>query len=110
LPVNIYYDGIGGVTVDKEKMKEYVGYSGLGLVGGYIGIIIYFGWSLGQWNLLAPINFYKELSFVLLIQFLLNQIIGGFLGFVIIKKWWGAIVGGFVLNWVAIYSAFFISS
>jgi hypothetical protein len=100
----------GGGEMDKERLKRYAGYSGLGLVGGYIGIIIFFGWSMGQWDPLSPIGFYSGLTFVLLIQFLLNQIIGGFLGIILTKKWWGSIIGGFLLTWVAIYAAFSQSS
>jgi hypothetical protein len=96
--------------MDKEKLKKYAGYAGLGLVGGYFSIIVYFGWSTGQWDPLDSVGFYSGLTFILLLQFILNQFIGGLLGVAIIKKWWGALIGGFVLTWVALYAALSLSS
>jgi hypothetical protein len=96
--------------MDKEKLIKYAGYAGLGLISGYISVIVYFGWSSGQWDPLAPVGFYSSLTFILLLQFLFNQFIGGLLGYAIIKKWWGALIGGFVLTWVALYAALSLSS
>ena len=95
--------------MDKEKLKKYAGYAGLGLVGGYLSIITFLGWTQGQWNPLAPVSFYSDLAFILLIQFVLNQIIGGLLGAAVIKKTWGSLIGGFVLTWVAMYAALALS-
>jgi hypothetical protein len=71
--------------MNKDEMKKYAKYGGIGL------LLCFLGWSLYYET---PLWFMFFISLVFL--HLLLPIAGGIVGGVMAKKWWGAILGGSV--------------
>ena len=104
--------------MDKEGMKKYfgyigkfTGYAGLGLVGGYLGFTLLLIIREGVQGIILPIVFYFFWLgwWQMLIIVLSIHMLGGILGGVITKKWWGAVIGGFLQTLLAWIIYFYLS-
>ena len=90
--------------MDKEKLKRYAGYVGLGTLGIYLGIL------LGDLVIFRDLND-VETNYLSPAPLIFGVVVG-ILGGGITKKWWGALVGGLILSGLinlitfSLYSAF----
>ena len=88
--------------MDKDKLKKYAryaeriaGYAGLGILGGFLGGFLFFLFLVvgGKYELIVELHLITRSG-------ILITILGGGLGGMKTKKWWGALGGGFVLSWI----------
>ncbi len=80
--------------MDKEKLKKYTGYAGLGILGGYISFVLVGGLAAGEWDPIGVLNIIFTPFLILIL------ILWGLIGGIIANKWWGALVGGFISSWL----------
>ena len=73
--------------MDKDKVMRY---AGLGLLGGWMGGILWVFMIYGEWA--------GDILDRLILPMLIISIVGGIIGGVITKKWWGAMLGGIILQ------------
>lgn len=89
-----------------DILNTYLGYAGLGLLGGYIGVYIIALW-FGYWDPFKSLNLYSLLALdhpIIFFETLFIQILGGYLGGTFKRTGWVAVLGGCVLT--IIFSSF----
>ena len=91
----------GGAEMDKEKLKKYAGFAGLGILVGFINFLL--GFILGIESMLESGFYTMGLEPLIYIVYggpitILVSILGGCIGGAITKKWWGSLVAGFFLS------------
>jgi len=94
--------------MDKEQVKEYAWYVALGYVGALLSAAIpsinmwrwefaLYGWSR---QLVQPAFLY---GLIVMIASLLFGTPAGLIGGILIKKRWGAVLGGFIPNLIFVW-------
>jgi hypothetical protein len=104
---NLQPDTRRSKEMDKEKIKEYAWYIAYGYIGAILGASIFsietwyweiklYGWS---GHLIQPAFIYV---LIILISSIFLGIPGGFAAGIITQKWWGAMIGGFIPNFIIV--------
>jgi hypothetical protein len=79
-----------------DELKKYAGYAGLGFVGGYLGITLTIMGDFAAYRIYR--NIFDNYPILFMVFF---HILGGVLGGILAKKWWGAFGVGFILGLIS---------